>query len=428
MKSAKLLSATALVAAASLTFSACSASDPSADEPVSLRMTVWTSNEGQLALFNEIADAYKAEHPEISSITFDPLDFDSYTTTLTTQLAGGNPPDMAWMLENSAPDFVSSGALVPLDDTLSATDGYELDDLSDAATKLWRDEDGQLAAYPFSTSPFVVFANDDLLAAAGQPTASELQASGKWNWDTVSDIGSKVNAATGKAGFIVRDFEYTQWDYLSTVWNGWGAAPWSEDGKTCTMNSPEMVDAFTFLHDAAFKNKSMPGPGTTADFFAGDAAFTVTQISRASLLAESGITSWELLPLPEGPDGGYSVIGQAGLGALAQGAHPEQAADFIAYFTNPENSAKLAKYFPPARTSQLTAETLSAANPVLTQAQLADVVVPAISTGQVRPSHTGSAEIQQEVRSGLDGLWVDNPDIAGTLDAVCDSVAPLLEQ
>lgn len=428
MKSAKMLGAAALVAAASLVFSGCSAASPSADEPVSLRMTVWTSNEDQLAMFDEIADAYIAEHPEVSSITFDPLDFESYTTTLTTQLAGGNPPDMAWVLENAAPDFVSSGALVPLDDTLSATDGYELDDLSESATQLWRTEDGALAAYPFSTSPFVVFANDDLLAAAGQPTAAELQASGNWDWETVSDVGSKVSAATGKAGFVVRDFEYTQWDYLSTVWNGWGAAPWSEDGATCTLDSPEMVDAFTFLHDAAFTQKSMPGPGTTADFFAGDAAFTVTQISRASLLAESGIGSWELLPLPEGPEGEYSVIGQAGLGALAQGKHPEQAADFIAYFTNPENSAKLATYFPPARNSQLTPETLSAANPVLTETQLADVVVPAISAGTVRPSHTGSAEIQQEVRSGLDGLWVENADIAGTLSSVCDAITPLLEQ
>ncbi|BAJ75810.1 ABC-type sugar transport system, periplasmic component [Microbacterium testaceum StLB037] len=428
MKSAKMLSAAAVIAAASLVFSGCSGSGPSADEPVALRMTVWTSNEAQLALFNEIADAYIADHPEVSSITFDPLDFDSYTTTLTTQLAGGNPPDMAWLLENSAPDFVSSGALVPLNDTLSSTEGYELDDLSEPATQLWRTEDGDLAAYPFSTSPFVVFANDDLLAAAGQPTAAELQASGQWNWNTLSDIGAKVNAATGKAGFVVRDFEYTQWDYLSTVWNGWGASPWSADGKTCSFDAPEMVDAFTFLHDAAFTKKSMPGPGTTADFFAGDAAFTVTQISRASLLKESGITSWELLPLPAGPDGEYSVIGQAGLGALAQGKHPEQAADFIAYFTNPENSEKLAAYFPPARTSQLTAATLSAANPVLTEAQLADVVVPAITSGTVRPSHTGAAEIQQEVRSGLDGLWVADADIAGTLRGVCDTIGPLLEQ
>ncbi|WP_082500804.1 ABC transporter substrate-binding protein [Agreia sp. Leaf244] len=426
--SAMKLSATAALAVSALVLSGCAAGASDDDTPVSLRMTVWTSNEDQLAMFDEIADAYIADHPEVKSITFDPLDFESYTTTLTTQLAGGNPPDMAWVLENAAPDFVSSGALVPLDDTLEATKGYDLDDLSPSATELWTDADGQLAAYPFSTSPFVVFANDDLLAAAGQPTAAQLQADGRWNWESISEVGSAVNATTGKAGFVVRDFDYTQWDYLSTVWGGWGAEPWSKDGATCTMDSPEMVDAFTFLHDAAFTAKSMPGPGTAADFFAGEAAFTVTQISRASLLGESGIQNWELAPLPEGPDGDYSIVGQAGVGALAQAEHPEQSAEFIAYFTNPENSAKLAQYFPPARTSQLDAATLSAANPVLTEEQLGDIVVPAIENGEVRPSHTGSAEIQQEVRSALDALWVADADVEGTLGDVCAAIDPLLEQ
>ncbi|NEL81599.1 MAG: sugar ABC transporter substrate-binding protein, partial [Xanthomonas perforans] len=56
------------------------------------------------------------------------------------------------------------------------------------------------------------------------------------------------------------------------------------------------------------------------------------------------------------------------------------------------------------------------------------VVIPAIADGEVRPSHTGAAEIQQEVRSGLDGLWVEDADIAGTLNGVCDAIGTLLEQ
>ena len=91
---------------------------PADTGPVSLRMTVWSSNEAHLKLFNEIAAEYKASNPRITEIKFDPIPFESYTTTLTTQIAGGNGPDLAWVLENSAPDFVDSGALVPLSDTL----------------------------------------------------------------------------------------------------------------------------------------------------------------------------------------------------------------------------------------------------------------------------------------------------------------------
>lgn len=428
MRAARTLTLAALATSAVLVASGCASGGGGGeqDTDIALRMTVWTSNEQQLALFDDIADEYMADHPEVTSITFDPLDFESYTSTLTTQVAGGNAPDLAWVLENSAPDFVTSGALLPLDETLEATEGYELDDVSESATELWRDDDGQLVAYPFSTSPFVVFANDDLLTAAGQPTAAEMQANGTWTWEGVSAAGAAVQQATGSDGFVIRDFEYTTWDLLSTVWNGWDAQPWSDDGATCEMDSPEMVEAFEFLHDAAFTSQSMPGPGTTADFFAGEAAFTVTQISRASLLADSGIQAWELLPLPEGPAGEYAMVGQAGLGVVAQGEHPEAAAGFLAYFTAPEQSERLAQYFPPARDSQIDAATLAAANPVLSEQQLADVVVPAMS-GEVRPSHTDSAEVQQQVRAALDALWVADADVEGTLSDVCGAIAPLLE-
>ncbi|MDZ8170711.1 ABC transporter substrate-binding protein [Microbacterium xanthum] len=426
MRTAKTLAATAMIAATALATTACAGGTGTAEptDDIDLRMTVWTSNDDHLALFDSIAEEYMADHPEISSITFDPLPFDDYTSTVTTQIAGGNAPDLAWILENAAPDFVASGALEPLTEVLEATEGYEYDDLVPSALELW-EQDGDLLAYPFSTSPFVVFANDDMLAEAGQPTSGEMLASGDWNWETVSEVGAAVHEATGNAGFVIRDFDYLNWDYLSTVWNGWGAAPWSADGTECTFASPEMVDAFTFLHDAAFTTESMPGPGTTADFFAGEAAFTVTQISRANLLPEGGF-AWDLLPLPEGPVGEYSVTGQAGIGAMAQGAQPTAAAEFLAFFTNPENSEKLAQYFPPPRASQLNVETLAAANPLLTSEQIETVVVPGIETGQVRPSHTDSGQISQQVRASLDNLWVADADIPAVLESTCESIAPLL--
>ncbi len=426
MRSARALTSLGLATTAMLALAACSGGGAPESTPsdVELRMTVWTSNEDHLALFDSIAEAYMEEHPEVTDITFDPLPFEDYTSTVTTQIAGGSAPDLAWILENAAPDFVDSGALLPLDETLEGTDGYEFDDLSESATALWHDESGGLVAYPFSTSPFVTFANDDLLKAAGLPTSAEMQAAGDWNWESISEAGSAVHASTGKAGFVVRDFDYVTWDYLASVWNGWGAAPWSEDGATCTFDSDEMIGAFEFLHDAAFTKQSMPGPGTTADFFAGESAFTVTQISRASLLA--GDFAWNLLPLPEGPEGEYSVVGQAGIGVLADSPNADAAAEFLAFFTNPENSEQLAQFFPPPRESQLNVDTLAATNPTLTPAQIEDVVIPGIEAGVTRPSHTDSAEIAQEVRGALDALWVPDADIPGTLEDVCTTIDPLL--
>ncbi len=392
---------------------------------VDLRMAIWSANEGHLALFNEIAAAYKAQNPDVN-VTFDSLAFDGYTTTLTTQIAGGNAPDLAWILETTAGDFVNSGALAPLKPTFEAAAGYELGDVTESALALWS-ADGEIYAYPFSTSPFGVFVNNDVIRAAGQKTPAELIAAGEWTWENANAINTAV-AASGKQGLIVRDFDYRVWDNLATVWDAWGAAPWSADGRTCTMTEQPFVDAMSFIHKAIFTDKSIPGPGIAADFFAGDAAMTITQISRASLLPKENAFEWDLVPLPAGPAGNYAVIGQAGIGVFAAGKDPAAAADFLAFFTNPENSRKLARFFPPARASLLNAEVLGAANPLLSPEQIQAVVIEGISTGRVKPGHAGFAEIQQTVRASLDALWVPDADVGAVLQAACDRVQPLLAQ
>jgi len=416
------------IAAVALTLAGCSggpAETETPDEPVELRMTVWTADETQLALFQEIADAYVAENPElVSGVTFEPIPFDAYTTTLTTQLAGGNAPDLGWILESYAPEFVQSGALVDIAPTLQEADGYEYDDLLDSSLALWQQDDA-LFAYPFSNSPFAMFVNTDQLAAAGQPNPAELVASGDWTFDSARDMSAAAAAASGKQGLVVRDFDYKAWEVLASVWNGWGAAPWNEDGTQCTFTDPEMIDAMTWIHDAVFADAAMPGPGVTADFFAGDAAMTVTQISRASALDDS--FAWDVVPLPAGPEGQQNVIGQAGIGVFANAKHPTIAADFLAYFTAPENAEKLATYFPPPRESLLNAETLGAANPKLSEEQLQAVVVDGIQDAVTKPTHANFAKLQDTVRAELDALWTADADVEAVLEDTCGAISPLLE-
>ncbi|MEV6104194.1 sugar ABC transporter substrate-binding protein [Streptomyces sp. NPDC051940] len=416
----KLLGALTLTTALTLT-AACGASGSGSGDAqatdVKLRMAVWTSNEDQLKLLDSIADGYRAQHPEVSSITFESLPFEEYNTTLTTQIAGGNAPDLAWMGDLSR-DLIASDALVGLTDKLKATDGWQYDDLVDSATKEFS-RDGTLYAYPFSTSPYALYVNTDLLAKADQKLDPK-----NLTWEKLATAGAAVHSATKKAGFVIRDFDYKAWNTLATVWTGFGASAWSADGKTCTFTSPEMQQAFTFLHDAAFKQNAMPRPGTTADFFAGDAAFTIAQVSRASLL--DGSFKFALHPLPAGPAGQKSVIGQAGVGVLAAGKHQPQALDFLAYLTNPANTQKLAQFFPPPRQSMLTGDKLAANNTVLTAAQLQESVVDQLPDAVTLPNHTNPAEIAQKGKTALDAMWKADADVPAVLRSVCSALEPVL--
>lgn len=422
------LTAGAGIAAVALVLAGCSGSPQGTetpDGPVELRMTVWTADETQLALFQEIADAYVDENPElVSKVTFEPIPFEDYTTTLTTQLAGGNAPDLGWILESYAPEFVQSGALYDITDTLKDDEGYAYDDLLDSSLALWQQDD-RLFAYPFSNSPFAMFVNTDQLAAAGQPNPADLVASGEWTYDAARDMSAAAAAVSGKEGLVVRDFDYKAWEVLASVWAAWGAAPWSEDGTTCTLTDPEMIDAMTWFHDAIFTDGAVPGPGVTADFFAGDAAMTITQISRASALDDS--FGWDVVPLPDGPEGRQNVIGQAGIGVFANAEHPTVAADFLAFFTDPANAEKLATYFPPPRESLLNAETLGAANPKLSEEQLQAVVVDGIQDAVTKPTHVNFAKLQDAVRAELDAMWTADADVEAVLSDTCEAIAPLLE-
>jgi multiple sugar transport system substrate-binding protein len=397
----------AAITIAGLTLTGCSGSAAQSG-PKTLRMTVWTANEAHLKLLNEIATEYKASHPDVTEIKFDSIPADTYTTTLTTQIAGGNAPDLAWLLEESAPDFVSSGALAPVRGKIE-----KADELVPGAIKLW-EKDGELYAYPFSTSPFGLFVNTDLV--------KDVPAGG-WTWEQAIAAAS----ASGKAGLVLPDFKYQNWAVLSAIWRGWGADAWSEDGRSCGFSSKEMNDAMSFVHKAIFTDKAIPGPGTTVDFFAGNAAMAISQISRAGALKDAKF-GWTLVPLPSGPKGDYAVIGQAGVGVLKRSKNADAAADFLGFLTNAANSAKLAQFFPPVRKSLLNADTLAKSNPLIKPEQLQSVVVDGIAKGVVKPSHKGQEELNQTIRSALDPLWKPDADVKTVLDGVCAKIKPMLER
>lgn len=395
-------------------------------ETTELRMTVWTGNEDHLALFNEIADGFTAGHETVQRVEFEVVPFENYTEALTVQLAGGNPPDLGWIFERNAPEFVDAGVLTDLAPALREDEDYRFDDLAGTATELWRDGDA-LYAYPFSTSPFAVFYNADMFAAAGLDDPDQLAAAGDWTWDAVRAAGAEIVARdVAPHGFVVRDFDYTGWDNLATVWRGFGAQEWSPDGTRCGFTEPPMVQAMTFFHGAVFEDMAHPGPGQSADFFAGEAAMTVTQISRAGLL-DGGDFDWGVVPLPAGPAGDQQVIGQAGIGVFNAGEHQQAAIEFLAHMTNEENSRKLARFFPPPRESLLTAGVLAGSNPLLTAEQLETVVVDGIATGTGIPTHVNFSQLRDAIRAELDALWTGNADVEAIMRQVCDVAEPLLQ-
>ena len=97
-----------------------------AADGVTLRMTMWSSNAGHLALYNGLAADFIKQNPQVKEIKLESLDFATYTQTLTTQIAGGKSPDLAWILEKDAQQFRQNRLLVNVGSRMKNDPEYKL--------------------------------------------------------------------------------------------------------------------------------------------------------------------------------------------------------------------------------------------------------------------------------------------------------------
>ncbi|MEU4384886.1 extracellular solute-binding protein [Promicromonospora sp. NPDC023805] len=420
--------AIALTGVLALSFSACAGGGSSSTSgPVDLKMALWSSNEDHLALMQEIGDAYVAEHgDEVASLTFEPVTNPDYIAGLTTQIAGGDIPDLAWIPEASGPEFVDAGILHDVRDTLEGTDGYDLGDILPVALEPWQDDDGGIYAYPFSNSPFALYVNEDLLAEADQPDVQELVGTPEYTWETITDVAAATNDATGAVGLNVPGFSPTNWSAVTMLGNAWGAAPWSEDGATCEFASPEMIAYLTWYQEQTSRGAipAVSGNAAPAAFASGEVAFSVAQLSQSGSLDDS--FEWSFLPLPAGPEGYHPIVGQAGVSVLERSAHKEQAAGFLAYLTNPTNAELLAQFFPPPRASLLDVETLSQAAPKLSPEEIQTAIIDVVPEAQVKPQHAVLSQFTDLVRAGLDPVWAGD-DVETAVTGICEQISPTLK-
>jgi multiple sugar transport system substrate-binding protein len=258
--------------------------------------------------------------------------------------------------------------------------------------------------------------------AAGVETPLELAQKGEWTWDKLREVAKAVSEANdGAWGFEFKDgqgYDTRIMHALMPPIRAYGGYAW-KDGE-CGFDKPEAVEAVTLLHDMVFEDGTIVPPGETGDFFSGDAAMTINQISRASRLTDAGF-DWGIAPLPEGPGGPSPVIGQAGIVVFSKGQNKELATEFLKHMTNAENVAVMAQFFPPARASVLDSAAFTESNAIIPAEQMANVK-DAINQGTVLPSHVRTPQIMAALKPRSDALWRADADVESALGDICAAI------
>jgi multiple sugar transport system substrate-binding protein len=303
---------------------------PEPKEPVTISFASWVGQErGMKKLYKQ----FKAEHPNIT-IEFQNIPPEEMSRKLTTQIAGGNPPDTVYMDAGTTADFASRDALVNLDAYMDRSDVVKPDDFVEPF-RLTAEFDGSMYALPFDGESTGLFYRTDLFEAAGIAEPPK-------TWEEFEAAAQKLTQPDKKQyGTIL----FSPPPESAYYWYPWlwqaGGDLMSDDESEVAFNSEAgkaAADFYVGLKDYAPRDflNSNSYDGRIA-FANGSVGMYVAGAWLAGVLREEFPKiegKWATAPLPEGEAGCGTTIAGDNLAVLAGSEQQDAAWKWIEFLAS----------------------------------------------------------------------------------------------
>jgi multiple sugar transport system substrate-binding protein len=336
---------------------------PEPTGPVTITFASWVN---ESPMMTTLRDQFQELHPNIT-VDFQGVPAEEMTDRLTTQIAGGNPPDTAFVDQSAVVDFASRNALLDLGPYVEKSVAVKRDDYVGAFLEavLW---DDKMYGLPYDGETTGLFYRKDLFEAAGIAAPPK-------TWEEL-EAAAKALTTEDKYGYIMfaPEAAYYWYPYL---WQN-GGELLSEDGKTILFNSDAGKEAAEFYVGLA---QYSPPDFLNSNSYDGRVAFATGQVGMyvagawfASVMqAEYPEINdlWGAAPLPQKKRCATTIAGDA-LVIPAQSKNPDAAWKWIEFLSAPQNMARWALGTPeapgsllPPRKSLLDDPAVFDLNPVL---------------------------------------------------------------
>jgi multiple sugar transport system substrate-binding protein len=333
-------------------------------KPVTVTFSTWVGSDPNM---KKMAADFHKLHPNIT-IKFQNVSADNASQKLTTQIAGGNPPDVAYIDASGTSDFASRDALVNLDNYISRSKVVKMADYVDAF-RTFVTYKKSTWGMPVDGESTGLFYRKDMFAAAGISSPPK-------TWEEFeADAKKLTNPAKKQYGYEVFAPEAAYYWY-PWLYQG-GGDLLSADGKKVLFTSAAAKKAAKFYVGLA---KYSPPDYLNSNSYDGRVAFAQGQV--AMYMAGSWFAGtlhseypkiddkWAAAPLPDGPAGCKTTIAGDSLVMLAGTKNPDAAWLWMEYFSRPDILARWTYKSPngtelPPLTSLLESPDLVKTKPVL---------------------------------------------------------------
>ncbi|MEP7137878.1 MAG: sugar ABC transporter substrate-binding protein [Chloroflexota bacterium] len=413
-----------LIVIVSLLLTACGggAKPVASNAPVTITMMMW-GDPAELTVWNQIVADFHQANPNIT-VKVEVSDWDSYWTKLKTLLAAGKPPDVFAMDAPLYLDYQSRGVLLNLQPYLDKNPGM-LDGVYPQTLEAYKTPDG-MYGLPRDFQTIVLFYNKDMFDAAkvAYPNAN-------WTYDDLRSAAKSLTK-TGADGKVTQfGYALDLWDFepgMSEIIWGYGGDLINADHTKTLVGEPKAREAFQFLHDMMFVDKSIPNTNTAAEyggdpFLAGVAAMTAIGHWAVPSYSEAKF-KWDVAPMPKGPAGQATSVNSAGFVVGKASKNPDAAFEFLKYVLSEPAQKRLAElgFALPVLKSVAESDSFLKQKTQINQ----KIFIDALVFAHLKPVFKGYDEWSSAVGDGMATIWTGEAELGPTLDAAVKAADDVL--
>lgn len=422
-----LVTASLLLAAcggAPSTGPATAATQPAAaGGPVQITYMEW-GDPAELDVWKAIVSDFEAANPNIK-VDVQVSDWDSYWTKLKTLLAANTPPDVFAMDAPLYLDYQSRGVLLNLQPLIDKNPGM-LDGLFPNTLTAYQTADGYFGL-PRDFQTIVVFYNKDMFDKAGLPYPTA-----DWTYDDLRATAKALTRDTNGDGKIDQfGYEIDPYDFepgMSEIIWAYGGDLINADHTKTLLGEPKAREAFQFLHDMMFIDKSIPDPNTAQQFgtdlfLSGNAAMMA--MGHWAVPSYAGASfKWDAAPMPGGPAGQATSVNSAGFVVGKDSKHPEEAFAFIKFVESVAGQTRLAEmgFACPVLKSVAESDAFLKQSTAINQ----QIFIDSLAFAHMKPVFKGYDEWSSTVGDALTPMWNGEAELNPTLDEIVTSADAVL--
>lgn len=413
------LSRAAVVGAAALMLTACGGSGfedegggggaeggdkPSSDGPISV--LIGSSGDAET---NAVKDAV-AEWSEESGVKAEVQVASDLNQQLAQGFAGGQPPDLFYLSTDQLASYASNGSLEPYASELENADAF-FPALREAFTY-----DDQFWCAPKDFSTLALIINEDLWQEAGL-TEDDIPTS----WEELRAVSEQLT--TGDTVGLAYGPEYQR---VGVFFEQNGGGLTNDEGTEATVNSPENVEALTYVKQmmadgiAAYSSDIGAGWGGEA-FGKGLSAMTIEgNWIVGAMENDFPDVDYRVVELPAGPVGPATLQYTNCWGVAAGSDNVEGTVSLVEHLTSPEQQLEFADAFGVMPSVEAAAEDWKEQFPDMS------AFIDSAEFAENLPTQEGAADVIAEMNAQLATLKSSEPQ--QILDSVQQNMEAVVSQ